>query len=177
MAPMATKMVHGVLGLFEDPITVIAAAKAARSKKGWRKFDVYCPFPVHGLPEAIGIPRSKIPWVTFLAGLAGGALGFLLQAWTSAVSWPINIGGKPFVSWPAFIPVTFELTILIAGLSTAGALFVCCGLPNLKRKPMDPRLTDDRFGLFVPATESGFDVNDVIQFMKEAKANDVRTIE
>lgn len=166
----------GVIAIFDDPEAVIAAAHKCR-KHGWRKFDVYAPFPVHGLSDAIGIPRSKIPWITFIAGLAGGSFGFLLQAWTSAVAWPINIGGKPFISWPAFIPVTFELTILIAGLSTAAALFVTCNLPKLNELPMALSLTDDKFGLFVPATEVGFNKDAVTQFLKEANANDVRDVQ
>lgn len=175
MGLMNNSRVSGVLGIFDDPQMAVAAATSAR-KKGWQKFDVYAPFPMHALGEAIGIPRSRIPWVTLIAGLTGGAVGFLFQCWTSAVAWPINIGGKPFVSWPAFIPVAFELTILIAGLATAAALFISCKLPNLKNKIMDPRLTDDRFGLFVPADEVDFDVTQVTQFLKEAKANDVREI-
>lgn len=165
----------GVLGIFDEPEGVIEAAAAAR-RKGWRKFDCYTPFPVHGLAEAMEIKRSKIPWVTFIAGISGCAIGFLFQAWTSAVAWPINIGGKPFISWPAFIPVTFELTILVGGLATAAALFITCGLPKRHEKPMALKFTDNEFGLYVPATEAGFNKDAVIQFLKEAKANDVREI-
>lgn len=165
----------GVIGIFDDPEAIIGAAKGAR-KQGWRKFDVFTPFPVHGLAEAMEIPRSKIPWVTFFAGLTGASVAFLFQSWTSAVDWPINIGGKPMVSWPAFIPVTFELTILIAGLSTAAALFITCNLPKLNEKPMALKFTDNEFGLFVPATEVGFNKDIVMKFLKEANANEVREI-
>lgn len=165
----------GVLGIFDDPEAIIAAAKAAR-KQGWKKFDCFTPFPVHGLGEAMEIKRSKIPWVTFIAGLAGASIGFLFQAWTSAVDWPINIGGKPFAAWPPFIPVTFELTILIGGLSTAAALFVTCGLPKRHDKPLALRFSDDQFGLYVPASELGFNKDAVMHFLKEAKANEVREI-
>lgn len=165
----------GVIGIFDDPEAIIGAAKGAR-KQGWRKFDVFTPFPVHGLAEAMEIPRSKIPWVTFFAGLTGASVAFLFQSWTSAVDWPINIGGKPMISWPAFIPVTFELTILIAGLSTAAALFITCNLPKLNEKPMALKFTDNEFGLFVPATEVGFNKDIVMKFLKEANANDVREI-
>lgn len=165
----------GVIGIFDDPEAIIGAAKGAR-KQGWRKFDVFAPFPVHGLAEAMEIPRSKIPWVTFFAGLTGASVAFLFQSWTSAVDWPINIGGKPMISWPAFIPVTFELTILIAGLSTAAALFISCNLPKLNEKPMALKFTDNEFGLFVPATEVGFNKDIVMKFLKEANANEVREI-
>lgn len=165
----------GVLGIFDDPETVVSATKAAQ-KRGWRKFDVYTPFLVHGLAEAMELPRSKIPWVTFFAGLVGAGLAFLFQSWTSAIDWPLNVGGKPFFSWPAFIPITFELTILIAGLCTAAALLVTCKLPKRCEKPMSLSLTDNEFGLYVPATEAGFDTEAVVFFLKEAKANEVREI-
>lgn len=165
----------GVLGLFDDPSLVIAAVKAARHH-GWRKFDVFAPFPVHGLSEAMEIPRSRIPWVTFAAGLMGAGLAFLFQAWTSAVDWPLNVGGKPFVSWPAFIPITFELTILISGLCTAVALAVVCKLPKRHEKVMALDLTDNAFGLYIPATEAGFNSEAIVNFLKEARANEVRVI-
>ncbi len=165
----------GILGTFDEPEAVIAAAKSAR-KQGWHKFDVFAPFPVHGLAEAMDIPRSKIPWITLIAGLAGAAIGFLFQAWTSAIDWPINIGGKPMISWPAFIPVTFEMTILIGGLSTAAALFFACKLPKRHERPMNLRLTDDVFGLYIPAAEVGFNKEAVKYFLKEANANEVREI-
>ena len=165
----------GVVGIFDDPEFIIAAAKAAQ-KKGWKKYNCFTPFPVHGLAEAMEIKRSKIPWVTLCACLTGAAIGYLFQAWTSSVDWPINIGGKPFAAWPPFIPITFELTILIGGLSTAAALFVTCKLPKRHEKPKALRFTDDEFGLYIPASEVGFNKEAVIHFLKEANANDVREI-
>ncbi len=170
---MATK--NGLLGLFEDADALKQACRELRERQ-FRRYDAFTPFPVHGIEEAMGIRRSWIPWVTFGAGLTGGSLGLLLQAWTSAVDWPLNVGGKPFLSWPAFIPVTFELTILFGGLATAGALFFACGLPALKSRVLDPSLTDQRFGVFIPADEKGFQEQELTQLFKQWGAKEVRMV-
>ena len=101
---------------------------------GFKKYDAYTPYPVHGLDDAMGLKRSWIPYATFFAGITGAISAAALEIWTSAVDWPINIGGKPMVSFPAFIPIIFELTVLFGGLTTMGALFYACDLPNFKRK-------------------------------------------
>src|SRR5262245_37589460 len=98
---------RGVLALYEDPDTLLRAAAQVR-EHGFAGADAYTPYPVHGLSEALGIRRSWVPYVTLVMGLIGAGLGLLLQIWTSAVDWPIIVGGKPFVSLPAFIPITFE---------------------------------------------------------------------
>ena len=104
------------------------------------------------------LKRSPIPFVTFIAGLTGCALAFLFKYWTSAVDWPINVGGKPFNSWPAFVPIMFELTVLFAGLCTVGAMFAFNGLPNVRRKIFDPALTRDRYAIVIEApVPSGVD--------------------
>ena len=105
------KRVSGVAGIWSDDEKILIAAAKMRDA-GYKKFDAITPFPVHGMEEAVGIPRSGIPWVTFFAGLTGLSAGLGLQYWMSVVSWPINVGGKPLFSIPAFIPVTFELTFI-----------------------------------------------------------------
>lgn len=144
-APLA-----GVIGFFDDPDALIMATEKVRDAK-FPSFDVFTPYPVHGLEHAQGLKRSYIPYITFIAGLTGCAIGFLLQYWTSAVDWPVIIGGKPFNSWPAFVPVMFELTILFAGLATAGSMLLINGLPNITRKSFDPSLTRDRFAIVIDA--------------------------
>jgi hypothetical protein len=135
-----------VVGYFDDEHRLIAAAQAARAA-GVGVSDAFIPYAVHGLDEAIGQRPSRLPWVCFLAGLLGGASALSFEIWVSAVSWPINVGGKPFASIPAFIPVTFELTVLSAALCSAGAfLFRSRLFPGRKSAPL-PRVTDDRFAL------------------------------
>jgi hypothetical protein len=140
----------GVIGFFKDSQDLIEATRKVREAK-YPHFDAYTPYPVHGLEAAQGLKRSPLPFVTFAAGLTGFMLGFLLQYWTSAVDWPLNVGGKPYNSWPAFVPIIFELTVLLAGLSTVGAMFLLNGLPNIRRKSFDPGLTRDKLALVIEA--------------------------
>ena len=142
----------GVIGYFDDPHSLIEATKKVRDAR-YKDFDAFTPYPVHGLLDAQGLKRSPLPFVTFAAGLTGCTLGFLLQYWTSAVDWPLIVGGKPFNSWPAFVPVMFECTILFAGLATVGGMFFLNGLPNMSRKAFDTRLTRDRFAILIEAPD------------------------
>lgn len=169
------KKVGGVVGIWLDDHALVEAAAKVRDS-GFRKFDAITPFPVHGLEEAIGIQRSMIPWVTFIAGVTGAACGLGLQFWTSAVDWAINVGGKPFFSGPAFIPVTFELTILFAALASVGALIALCGLPKVDPPIIDPDLTSHKFALFIPETDVGYDASRVEQMLKSLGAQEVRRI-
>lgn len=140
----------GVVGFFDDPQTLIAATSKVREAK-YQYFDAFTPYPIHGLDAAQGLKRSPLPFVTFGAALTGFCLAFLLQYWTSAVDWPLNVGGKPLNSWPAFVPILFELTVLCAGLATAGAMFLFNGLPNTSRRSFDTSITRDRFALMIEA--------------------------
>ncbi len=163
----------GLLGIFKDESKLIEACREFKTRN-IKKYDAFTPFPVHGLEDAMGIKRSAIPYVTFVAGVTGCTLGALLQWWTSASAWPLNVGGKPFASWPAFVPVCFELTILLGGLSTAAALFYFCGLPNSKNICLDASFTDDQFGLFVSSEESGFNATEMDALLKKYGAVEVR---
>jgi hypothetical protein len=142
--------VSGVIGFFDSPEILLEAMRKVRAAR-YQHFDAFSPYPVHGLEAAQGLRRSPLPFVTFGAALTGCSLGFLLQYWTSAVDWPLNVGGKPFNSWPAFVPVMFECTILFAGLATVAGMFLFNGLPNTRRKIFDPSLTRDRFAIVVEA--------------------------
>lgn len=144
------KQLAGVIGFFDDPHLLVEATRKVKEAR-YKDFDTFTPYPIHGMDDAMGLKRSPLPFVTMAAGITGCTLGFLLQYWTSAVDWPLIIGGKPFNSWPAFVPVMFECTILFAGLSTVGGMFVLNGLPNMTRKSFDPRLTRDRFALVIEA--------------------------
>lgn len=191
--PTQAKQLAGVIGYFEGEESLVGAMRQVRDAK-YRYFDAFTPYPVHGLDAAQGLKRSPLPFVTFAAGLTGCSLGFLLQYWTSAVDWPIIVGGKPFNSWPAFVPVMFECTVLFAGLATVGAMFLLNGLPNLRRKVFDPRITRDRFALVIeaPMDESGdelgtpvnkkndkfkpFDASEASEFLKKAGAQEVKSV-
>lgn len=165
----------GFVGFYTDEHDLLDACRKTRSA-GYKGFDAITPYPVHGIEEAIGIERSIIPWVTFITGLTGGSFGLWLQYWTSAVSWPINVGGKPFFSWPAFIPVTFELTILLGALCSVGALFYLCGLPKIDPPILDPDLTSHKFAIFISEDDVGFDRARTEQHLKTVGASNVRYV-
>ena len=164
-----------VLGIFSDPDFLLSAANDAR-KKGWRSLDAITPYPIHGMARALGLGQSWVPWVTLGMGMTGGVLGMIFQLWTSAVDWPLNVGGKSFASWPAFVPIMFECAILIGGICTFIALWMACHLPKAKPRVYDERLTDDRFALLVPLA-SGVAERDVEEFLKGAGADEVRRVE
>jgi hypothetical protein len=138
---------------FADEATLLRATTAVR-RAGIEIADAFTPYPVHGLEEAMGLRRSRLTWVCFAAGLTGAATAMLFQLWTSAVSWPLNVGGKPFASIPAFIPVTFELTVLSAALTSAFVFFFRSRLYPGRPASPPPRVTDDRFVLVVADSEA-----------------------
>lgn len=113
---MTQPPIHGLMAEFADPETLVAAARRAYAE-GYRRMDAYSPFPVDGLAEAIGFRRTLLPTIVLFGGIAGAVGGFFLQYWVHVIDYPLNIGGRPLNSWPSFVPVTFELTILLAALS------------------------------------------------------------
>jgi hypothetical protein len=175
--PFAKKLKpsRGVLALYTDPDSLLSAAVQAK-EHGFAEMDAFTPYPVHGLSEALGIRKSWIPYVTLVMGLTGSTLGLTFMIWTSAYDWPILIGGKPMISLPAFIPITFECGVLIAGTMTLAALLLACGLPNLKGPVLDRDLTNDRFGLWIPETGPGWNEARIVQFLKSTGPADVRVI-
>lgn len=166
---------RGVLALYADPDSLLSAAAQAK-EHGFAEMDAFTPYPVHGLSEALGIKKSWVPYVTLVMGLSGAALGLTFMIWTSAYDWPILIGGKPMVSLPAFIPITFECGVLLGGTMTLAALFVACGLPNLKKPILDRDLTNDRFGLWIPEIGPGWNEGRIVQFLKSTHPVDVRVL-
>lgn len=146
-----------LVSIFERPEDLLGATAAAR-ERGLEIADAYTPYAVHGLDRAMGLQRSRLPWVCFLFGLFGAGSMLFFQQWASAVDWPINVGGKPWNSVPAFIPATFEMTVLLAGVGTVVAFIVVAGLrPGRQRFTPDVRVTDDRFALVLVEAPAGFD--------------------
>jgi hypothetical protein len=143
-----------LVAFFDDEQRLLDGARAARAA-GLEIRDAFVPYAVHGLDEAMGLRRSRLPLVCFGAGVTGGALALSFELWTSASSWALNVGGKPFASVPAFIPVTFELTVLSAALASAAAFFFRSRLfPGNKASAL-PRVTDDRFALVLERDGEG----------------------
>ena len=167
-----------VLANFLDEGSLLAAVRLARAK-GWAVDDVFGPYPVHALDEAMGVRRTRLPWVTLLGGFAGMVAAIALQVGTAVVDWPLNVGGKPANSALAFLPVTFELTVLLAGLSSAVAFVLRARLyplaPLAAVGHRDPRVTDDTFVLVVDPV--GAPVDAARQLLVEAGGRSVRTAE
>ncbi|KAA3614498.1 MAG: DUF3341 domain-containing protein [Planctomycetota bacterium] len=139
---------------FESEQDFLQAARSCRSHN-LKVVEAYSPYPVHEIGEILGISRSKLPFVTLAGGTFGLGLAMFFQYWTSAVDWPINVGGKPFDSLPAFMPVAFEMLVLCAGLGTVAALFWRSRLyPGKNRKVPHPRISDDRFLLMVEVQDA-----------------------
>ncbi len=175
--PTKTKSakVGGIAGIWLDDHALVVAAEKVRHA-GYRKFDAITPFPVHGLEEAVGVKRSAIPWITFVAGVTGFACGIALTFWTSAIDWAINIGGKPFFSGPAFVPIMFELTILFAALASVGGLFVFARFPKVDPPIIDPDLTSHKFAIFIPENEVGYDASRAESLLRSLGASEVKRV-
>lgn len=162
-----------LLGVFREEEGLVRAVRAMRAANV-PIHDAYTPYPIHGLEEAMGLARSRLPWVTFggaMFGLGAAALG---QWWTHSVDWPIDIGGRPFFAWPAYVPVMFEAMILIAGLSTAAALFVASRLwPNPSPKLVHRAVTHDTFVLALADRDGSFDRPRVEAILRDSGAVEI----
>ncbi|HEY5469966.1 MAG TPA: DUF3341 domain-containing protein [Bacteroidales bacterium] len=157
---------------FDDEVPLLQAVGKLR-ENDLSIIDVLSPFPVHGLDEALEIKRSRIPVVGFIFGALGAVLAFGFQAWVFTVSYPLIIGGKPFFSAPAFIPITFEMTVLFSGLAMVAAFLIRSRLkPEIRFESVNERVTDDRFVILVAA-------QDVESTLKKVKSllEGIRTIE
>lgn len=154
---MSTRQLKSV---FADDDSVFGALLELR-KAGFTIQEVYAPYAVHGLERAAGLPRSRIGFITVTAAAVGSISFYFFQDWVSAMNWPLNIGGKPYSSAPAWIPVVFEVGVLAAGLATVLALFIRSGLyPGKTPQLVDSRVTDDRFVVMMDVADAGFDVDE-----------------
>jgi hypothetical protein len=160
---------HGLLVEFETPEQILAATRRAR-EAGFRHMDAYTPYPVEGLAEELGMRRTRVPFIVLIGGLVGAGAGFFMQYWSMAVDYPMNIGGRPLNSWPAFIPITFEVMVLVASLSALLGMLFLNGLPQPYHPVMnDPRFgraSQDRFFLCIEATDPRFDRQATRQFLE-----------
>jgi hypothetical protein len=155
-----------VAAYFRNDRDLLAAVEQSR-EAGVDIYDVYTPFPVHGMDEAMNLRRSRLMWIAFLAGALGLAFGFALQIWTSAYDWPLNTGGKPFNSFPLFIPVTFELTVLFSGLIAIAVLFARNRMWLFSRREIFEGVTDDSFVLVLRQTDAAFDSAEAAEILKK----------
>jgi len=170
---------YGMLAEFDDPNALVAAAHRARHE-GYRRMDAYSQFPIEELHDALGGEPTKLPLLVLLGGLFGCIGGFGLCYWASVIAYPLNVGGKPFNSWPAFIPVTFECTILAAALTAVFGMLALNGLPqpyhpvfNVPRFALASR---NRFFLCIEARDGLFDLEGTRRFLETLNPREVSTV-
>lgn len=160
MNSMNAEREHGLLAEFATADQLRAAANRAR-EAGFQAAEAYSPFPIEGLAEAVGLRRNRVPLVTLLGGIAGGAATYFLLWYTAVVDYPVNVGGRPLHSWPSFVPPTFEITILGAAFAAAIGMLLMNGLPRLRHPlfnmPEFDLATRNRFFLFLPAADPAYD--------------------
>lgn len=159
----------GLMAEFEDHEHIIAAAQRTHDE-GYRKIEAYSPFPVEGLAEALGHKRTAIPLIVLIGGICGGLGGYFMEWYAMAVDYPINIGGRPFNSWPAFIPITFELTILAAAIAAIVGMLALNRLPQPNHPVFNvdefARASTDRFFLCIESDDPKFDVQATRRFLE-----------
>ncbi len=170
---------YGWMAEYDDENKLLDAARKVKDS-GYTRTDAFAPFPVHGIDEALGIKPTVLPWFTFLAGATGTVVALTLQWWTNAFDYPYLISGKPFASWPAFIPVAFELTVLFAAFTTFFAMLGLNGLPRFSNplftNPKFDLVTDDRFFLWIDARDKYFNSDNVRNLLAETEALEVEEV-
>ena len=171
---------YGVMAEFENPTDLVAAAQKVYSL-GYRRINGYSPYPIEELSEAIGFTKTSLPLIVFIGGLIGGLSGFFMQYWIEVIDYPINVGGKPTNSWPAFIPITFEMTVLFAAFSAVLGMLILNKLPQpyhpVFNLPNFALATRDRFFLAIEANDAKFNHAEVVDLLKGLNAVAVTDVE
>ena len=172
--------VYGLMAEFDNPTDAVAAAKRVY-EEGYRRIDAFSPYPVEELSEAIGVHKTYMSHIVLAGGILGGSLGYLMQYYLLAISYPINVGGKPFHSWPAFIPITFECTVLGAALFAVFGMFALNGLPEpyhpVFNVPDFGLASRDRFFVLVESTDPKFDREQTAALLRSLGPREVSDVE
>ncbi|HXA51535.1 MAG TPA: DUF3341 domain-containing protein [Candidatus Acidoferrum sp.] len=171
--------VYGVMAEFDTPGALARATKAAVNK-GYKKLDAYSPYPIEEVADALHLHRNKLPLIVLGGGITGGTLGYLLQYFITVIYYPINIAGRPLHSWPSYIIITFELTILLASISTVFGMFALCGLPMpyhpVFNAPRFALASKDRFFLCIESADPMFDSAKTSEFLATLDPREVSEV-
>jgi hypothetical protein len=171
---------YGIMAEFDNPSDLVAAARRTH-EAGYRRINGYSPYPIEELTEAIGFTRTTLPLIVLIGGILGALGGFFMQYWMEVIDYPLNVGGKPFNSWPAFIPITFECTVLVASFAAVLGMLVLNKLPQpyhpVFNAPNFALATRDKFFLVIEANDPKFRYGEAKQFMKTLGAMDVSDVE
>jgi len=165
---MTTGAIWGLLAEFRTADEILVAARRTR-EAGYRQFDAFTPYAVEGLAAELGLRRSRLPFLALVGGLVGAGAGFFMQYYSSAIDYPLNVGGRPLNSWPVFVPIAFELTILVAASGTFLGMLLLNGLPQphhpLFSVPQFSRVTQDGFFLCIEASDALFALDETARFL------------
>jgi hypothetical protein len=176
---MKSSVIYGLMAEFEDPTSLVTATERAH-REGYRRMDAYSPFPIEELHHALGSKPTKLPLIVLIGGLIGCIGGYTLEYWSSVIAYPLNIGGKPLHSWPAFIPVTFECTILVAALSAVLGMLALNGLPMpyhpVFSVPRFALASRNRFFLCIESTDPKFDIDATRHFLDSLNPREVSAV-
>ncbi|MDB5343951.1 MAG: quinol:cytochrome c oxidoreductase rane protein [Schlesneria sp.] len=168
--------IYGLLAQYSNTAALLKAAEELTAR-GYKQIDAYTPFPVEGLAEAIGVKKTGMSLVVLVGCICGGVIGFTMQWWVAVVAYPLNIGGRPLNSWPSFLPITFELTILGGALSAVLGMLALNGLPCLYHPLFEieafRHVTSDAFFICIKATDPLFDAEQVRQLLADSNATEV----
>lgn len=171
--------IHGLMAEFDSPTQLVLATRRAH-EEGYRKMDAYTPFPIEELSDAIGFRHTRLPLVVLIGGLLGCLGGYGLQYWVAAIAYPVNVGGRPYNSWPSFIPVTFETTVLLAALSAVLGMLALNGLPmpyhpvfNVKSFALASK---DKFFLCIEATDPKYDRAATQKFLESLQPREIAEV-
>lgn len=174
MKPETDPKLFGLMAEFESVDALFAATRRARLA-GYREMDAYTPYAVEGLAEELGERKTRIPMVVLIGGLVGAGAGFLMQYWSMAVDYPFNAGGRPLNSWPAYVPIAFEMMILVASFSAFLSMLFLNDLPRphhpLFNVPQFARASQDRFFLCIEATDPLFDAERTLDFLSASESH------
>jgi hypothetical protein len=176
---MSTTPIYGLMAEFDNPTDLVHAAKAAYDA-GYRHMDTYTPYPLEEAAEAVGAHHNRVALITLIGAMLGMIGGYALQFWVSAVNYPLNVGGKPFHSWPAFIPVTFECAVLGASLASVFGMLALNGLPQpyhpVFNVPGFARASRDKFFLCIEAQDPKFRLLDTRKFLEGFHPDDISEV-
>src|SRR6202171_1628680 len=171
---------YGIMAQFDSPSALVAAARETYGA-GYRQINGYSPFPIEELSDAIGFKRTTLPLIVLAGGIIGALGGFFMQYWMEVIDYPINVGGKPFNSWPAFIPITFECTVLAAAFAAVFGMLALNKLPQpyhpVFNAPNFALATRDSFFLVIEASDGKFEHDQVVNFMKGLDPKDLIDVE
>ena len=178
-AEQQSETLHGILAEFRNPKELMDAAREV-NRKGFKKWDTYSPFPIHGMEKAMGLKKSKVGWIVLSHAFLGFFGALALMMWTMGVDYPMNISGKPFWNMPAFVPITFELTVLLSAFGAVFGMFFLNGLPKLHNPIFNverfKKATDDGFFLSIDADDHLFDSKETRKLLEDAKATHIENI-